>query len=175
LKGENNVQKTPEYWTSIPGTTKYQISNYGNFRRLLKSGKCKTIKTWPIKNKWLAVKVEYLGKYQEIFVHKLMAAVFLDEGKEGEVIWHKNGFIRDNYAGNLEWISREKLGKRTGANTNRTIAVVQIDPVTNEVINFYKSIAAAARDNYIHKETIYQVIRGKTKTAAGYKWKRESY
>jgi hypothetical protein len=175
LKGENNLKKTPEFWTSISGTSKYEISNYGNFRRILKTGKAKQIKPYIVKNKWLAVKVEYKNKYKEFFVHKLMAEVFLEQGELGQVVWHKNGLIRDNYAGNLEWITREELGKRTGVKTSRTIAVIQIDPKTNEVINFYKSISAAARDNYIHKETICQAIRGKLKTAAGYKWIRESY
>ena len=170
------INKIPEYWTNIPGTSKYEISNYGNFRRILKSGELKKIKPYKVKNKWFAVKVEYLGKYQQIFVHKLMAVIFLEKPQKQDcVVWHKNGIITDNYAGNLEYITRRQLGKRTGANTIKSIPVIQIDPKTNEIINFYKSISAAARSNYIHKETICQAINGKLKTAAGYKWIRESY
>ena len=40
---------------------------------------------------------------------------------------------------------------------------------------FYRSAAQAARDNYIHKQTIYHVLNGELKTAAGYKWRKESY
>lgn len=100
---------------------------------------------------------------------------FLDPPeKEDQVLYHKNTMIRDNYAGNLAWIDKKELGKISGGKSNRSIPVLQIDPKTNEVINFYKSMAAAARDNYTHKENISAVIRGEQNTAVGYKWRRET-
>jgi hypothetical protein len=167
------MYKVPEVWFAIPGTIKYQISNYGNVRRMCKNGNIRQIKSYMIKNRGVATKVEYKNKYQLVYVHKIMAEIFLEPGNEGEVIWHKNGLITDNYAGNLEWITRKELGRRTGGKSSRSVPVLQIDPNTNEVVNFYKSIAAAARDNYIHKATICLAIKGKLKTAAGYKWKKD--
>lgn len=98
----------------------------------------------------------------------------LESPEPGQVLYHKNELIRDNYAGNLAWIDRSKLGKKTGGKTTRSIPVLQIYAETGEIINFYNSIAAAARGNYIHKETICMVIRGQLKTAAGYKWRKET-
>ena len=121
----------------------------------------------------MAVKVEYQGVYKEYHVHHLVAAAFLESPQHGHVLYHKNGMIRDNYAGNLEFIDRNSLARKTGGKSARCIPVVQIDLETGEIINFYNSIGAAARDNYISKETICQAVRGTLKTAAGYKWRRE--
>ena len=165
--------KIPEYWLDVPGSLKYQVSNYGSFRRKLKNGKCKPIKPYCKKDKWMVVKVDFNGKYGEHEVHKIVAAVFLEPSPPNMVLRHKNGFIRDNYAGNLAWITRKDLGMQTGGKTSRCIPVVKLDPKTGEMLNFYNSISAAARDNYIHKETICLVIRGELKTAAGFKWVRE--
>lgn len=168
------MKRTPEYWLDVPGSEKYQASNYGNFRRKLKKGKLKPIKPYLKKDKWMVVKVDFNGKYREYEVHKIMAAVFLDDPPSTNmVLYHKNGVITDNYAGNIGWITKKELGKKTGGNTGRCIPVIQLNAETGEMINFYKSISAAARDNFIHKETICQVIRGDLKTAAGFKWKIE--
>lgn len=169
------MKRTPEYWSEVPGSIKYQVSNYGNFRRKLKNGKFKPIKVYLRKNKWMAVKVDFNGVYQEYHAHVIVAAVFLDAPPiPGMILYHKNTLIKDNYAGNLEWITREELGKKTGGTTNRSIPVVKYDKDTGEIIDFYRSISDAARDNFIHKETICMAIRGKLKTAAGFVWKKES-
>ena len=167
------MKKNPEYWAMVPGSSKYQVSDYGHFRRLLKNGKPKPIATYLKHDKWMVVKVDYQGQYKEHIVHKIVADVFIEPPEQPNmVLHHKNTMICDNYAGNLEWITREQLGRKTGGTTSRSIPVVQYDKEGN-ILNFYKSISDAARDNYIHKETICQAIRGQLKTAAGYVWKPE--
>lgn len=167
------MSKVPEYWVPIPESEQYEISNFGNVRRKLKNGRRKKITTYVRKGKWVAVKVRINLVYKERYVHHLVAAAFVEETKQpGQVLRHKNGLIRDNYAGNLEWIDRKELGRRTGA-LSKSIPVVKLDAKTGEVLNFYKSISAAARDTYIHKETICMALKGKLKTAAGFKWKLE--
>jgi len=167
------MSKVPEYWVMVPGSEKYQVSNFGHFRRLLKSGKTRPIKEYKKHDKWFVVKVDFYGIYTEWVVHTIVADAFMDKPEPGLVLHHKNGFKFDNYAGNLEWITREELGKKTGGKTSKVIPVVKLDPKTGEMLNFYNSISAAARDNYIHKETICMVIRGKLKTAAGFGWRKE--
>ena len=166
-------KEIPEYWADVPGSIRYQVSNYGNFRRKLKNDKFRKIKPYLEHNRCMAVKVDFNGIYRDHIVHKIVAAVFLEKPLPGQVLYHKNGLKRDNYAGNLAYESRKKLGEKTGGNSSRSIPVLKIDPKTSEVLNFYKSIAAAARDNFIHKETICQVIRGDLKTAAGFKWEKD--
>ena len=166
--------KIPEYWVDVPGSAKYQVSNFGNFRRKLKNNKFKKMTPYLRNNQWLMVKVDFNGKYKEYTVHKIVASVFLDEApNKGMVLYHKNGIITDNYAGNIDWITRQKLGKRSGGTHSSCIPIIKLDPKNGEMVDFYKSISAAARDNYIHKNTICLALKGKLKTAAGYKWKVE--
>ncbi len=172
--GAHMKKKIPEFFTDINGSERYQISNYGNIRRKLKNGTFKNIKVYCRKSKWMAVKVDWYGKYGEYHVHQIVADAFIGPApEENMVLKHKNGMIRDNYAGNLEWTTREELGRKTGG-MSRAIHIEQIDPVTGKVLNWYKSISAAARENYIHKETICMAIRGQLKTAAGYKWRKQN-
>jgi len=169
------MKKVPEYWVDVPGSQKYQVSNYGNFRRKLKNGKLKNIKTYLRKNMWLAVKVDFMAKYAEYFVHHIVACVFLDKPESPDmVLHHKNTIKKDNYAGNLEWITKSELGKKTGGTTRKSIPVIKYDKDTGEMLDFYRSISDAAKSNFIHKETICMAIRGQLKTAAGFVWKRET-
>lgn len=168
------MKNIPEYWTDVPGSEKYQVSNYGNFRRKLLNNKFKKLTVYLRRNKWLVIKVDFNGKYKEYPVHKIVSSVFLEKSPQPNmVLYHKNGVITDNYAGNIAWITREKLGKISGGKNSRCIPVIKLDIKTGEMIDFYNSISAAARDNYIHRSTICEVIRGESKTAAGYKWKKE--
>ncbi|SHJ75076.1 NUMOD4 domain-containing protein [Tepidibacter formicigenes] len=86
------MRKIPEYWLDVPGSKKYQVSNYGNFRRKLKNGKVKPIKSYLKKNKWMVVKVDFNGTYREYEVHKIVADVFLEKRTSTNmVLYHKNG------------------------------------------------------------------------------------
>ncbi len=165
--------KIPEYWVMVPGSVKYQVSNYGNVRKILKSGKTRPIKTYRKHDKCNVVKVDFQGKYGEHVVHTIVAAAFLEKPEPKLVLWHKNGLKFDDYAGNLEWITRQELGRRTGGKNDTCIPVLKIDRKSGEIIDFYKSIREAARNNYISTESICEVIRGNQKTAAGFRWKRE--
>jgi hypothetical protein len=162
-----------ERWKLVKGSSTYQVSDFGNVRRILKSGKLKPIETFCKRKKWMWAKVRIAERYGEYTVQRLVAQAFLDEPESpGQVLWHKNGLIRDNHAENLQWISKKALGIKTGG-MYRSIAVKQIDVKTGEVINFYKSMSIAGRDNYISDEQIRLVIHGKAKTAAGFFWKRD--
>ena len=63
----------PEFWANVPGSIKYQVSNYGNFRRNLKTGKHRKIKPYLEHNRWMAVKVDFNGHYKAHIVHKIVA------------------------------------------------------------------------------------------------------
>jgi hypothetical protein len=113
------------------------------------------------KGKWMAIKVDFNGKYGEYYVHPIVAAVFLKKPLPGQVLFHKNTFIRDNYAGNLQWKYRKELGKITGSESKR-ISVAKIDKDGN-VVDFYSSAREAARQNNMSYQTVLDRCHNKVK------------
>lgn len=149
-------------WYDIPRSQRYQISISGQVRRKLKNGRYKSIKTYAVKGKWLAVKVDLEGAIKEMYVHKIMDLTFNIKSKTDHVIRFKNGDIRDPSLHNLESISRERLGKLTGAKSRRK-PVAKLDSFGN-VIGLYSSARGCAKENYMSYQTIIDRCNGKVKS-----------
>jgi hypothetical protein len=158
-----------EIWKDIEGSNeKYQISSAGRARRVYKN-KTTLLMPYKRKNKWLFLKVNIDGKLKEITVHSLVAKHFIENEKGLPCIYHKNENISDNFAGNLEWITRQALGKLT-AHKSSGMPVLKMDRDSGEILDEYENMAEAGRSNFLHKETIRMCVRGKLKTAGGFKW-----
>jgi len=158
-----------EIWKVIEGSENYFVSNYGRIKKNYKKSS-KLLMPYKKRNhKWLFVKINLGGKIKELQIHKLVADHFVINEQNLKVVWHKNGDLYDNHADNLEWISRSKLGRKTGG-LSKGIPVIKIDPVTNEILDEYENMAVAGKENYLHRETIRQCVRGLSKTAGGFKW-----
>ncbi|AUN20019.1 hypothetical protein RSJ22_00560 (plasmid) [Clostridium botulinum] len=158
-----------EIWKQINNSLNYYISNYGRVKRIYKNGKHKILMPYIKHNKWLFVKVNINGSIKETAIHKLVAKHFIENPNKYSCVRHKNQNILDNYAHNLEYIDRKTLGEKT-AYMSKAIPVFKIDTTTNEIIDEYESMAQAGRCNFLHRETIRQCIKGKLKTAGGFKW-----
>ena len=154
-----------DIWKDIKGYEGiYQVSYEGEVRRIYKNGKVKILQSY-IKQKHreiLMIGLSKDGKKKEVAVHTLVAKAFLGEPKEGEVPYHKNGLIRDNWASNLEYIDRRKLGKMTGAQSRRK-GVVKIDS-DGELVDFYSSARQAGRENFMSYQTIIDRCNRKIKS-----------
>jgi hypothetical protein len=167
-----------EYWLFIKGSIKYQCSNLGRFRRVNKKGIYFYLTPFIKKtgnNHSLIIKVEIDGIYRTIFAHKVIASLFLEEQPApGMVIYHKNKMKYDNNANNLAWIDRRSLGLLSGGKTTMCKPVLKIDIETGETLDFYKSIRTAAKENYINRTSICNVLNGIQKIAGGYGWRKET-
>lgn len=152
-------------WKDIKGYEgKYQVSYKGEVRRIYKSGKTRKLTPYIKQNsrEILFIGLTKDGIKKEFPVHTLVAKAFLGEPKENEVIYHKNGLIRDNWASNLEYIDRKKLGKMTGAKSRRK-PVVKIDS-NGEMVDFYPSARQAAKENHMSYQTIIDRCNRKIKS-----------
>jgi hypothetical protein len=123
------------------------------------------------KNIWLYVKITRNEKLSEHTIHRLVAEHFIPNPKRLPCVRHKDNNIQNNFAGNLEWSTYEKLGTVTRSLYGGT-PVCKIDKVTGEVLEEYRNMAEAGRANYLHRETIRQVIKGIRKSAGGFCWKK---
>lgn len=152
-------------WKDIKGYDgKYQVSFEGKVRRMYRYAEPRILQPYIKKNarEIYFVGLTKEGKKKEIAVHLLVAQAFLAEPREGEVIYHKNGLIRDNWASNLEYICRKKLGQMTGAQSRRK-GVVKIDS-NGEMVDFYPSARQAAKENHMSYQTAIDRCNRKVKS-----------
>lgn len=150
-----------DIWKDIEGFKgKYQVSYSGQVRRVYKSGKTKILAQFKRAGKARKITRDRLfvhltddkGKDSTIPVHQIVAKHFFGKPKPGQVPYHINGCVMDNWASNLEYIDRKRLGELTGASSRRQ-PVVKIN-TDGEIIDCYSSAREAARENYMSYQTI---------------------
>jgi hypothetical protein len=102
-----------ELWCVVPHTeNKYEISSFGNFRKLIKVcthlGWVRTYK--PVKlykqNGYYMVFFTNIGALNRFQIHRLVANQFVPNPNNYNVVNHINGIKTDNRAINLEWVTQ---------------------------------------------------------------------
>ncbi len=145
-------------------------------------------------------KLELYNEYSEKrthLVHRLVAEAFIPNPDNKEQVNHKNGIKHDNVVTNLEWMNQEenmlhaytngirkpakyehseeakiKMKEKRVGKTPFIKKVNQIDPITNEILNTFKSTREAADFVGCHETSISEVCRKKKGrlTTKGFKW-----
>ena len=148
-------------WKDIPGFNgTYRINFLGMIEHVYKHGSKKIIK--PLMHKGcLVIRLTFGEKRKEYLVHKLTAAAFLKPAPEGYVLYHINGDRSDPAAGNLAYIKKSELGKRTGAESGRRAVVKK--SLTGEILAYYSSARAAGRANNYCYQSIMDRCNGRMK------------
>lgn len=154
----------------------YQVSDEGQVRRILKSGRTK-----PVKNrdgKYYTVNLSKPGQKKCCNVHRLVAEHFLDKPEGATEVNHKDGNKKNNNVSNLEWVTSwenrvhamEQLNHFPFGKPARRVRCIDLN--TNEVIAEYHSLADAARHigKMSAKSQITHVCQGYLDQAYGYKW-----
>ena len=110
-------------------------------------------------------------KRKKIFVHRLLAELFLPNPKQLSQVNHIDGNKKNYQLSNLEWVtpsenqihSRYILQNKTGF-TDTPVMCVE----TNKI---YKSTRDAWRDTGVGYSHISECVNGKRQTAGGYHWR----
>ena len=167
-----------EIWKKIENYQNYEISNFGNVRKILKQ-------TFTIDGYKSIGLVDEFGKSKTFRVHKLVAEAFIEnENIDRTMINHKNSIRYDNNIDNLEWCTAKEnsfhavnvLKRKLGGNFRHGKIAPNRLPVIQYTLNGievdrYLCIADAAKKFNGTYANISNHIRGKTKTAFGFKWK----
>lgn len=158
----------PDIWKNIKGYGgRYQVCFTGDIRRVYPSGKTRLMtpykktgaKHQKILRERLFVKLtDSNGKAKEVPVLKIMAEHFLPPPKPGQVPYHINGVVTDNWASNIGYISRSELGKKTG-HISKAQAVVRIDR-SGELVDSFRSAREAAKACFMSYQTIIDRCNG---------------
>lgn len=143
-----------EEWKPIEFDPRYEVSNFGRFRKLNKKG-YRYLKPYKKHNLYV-VKM----KYKEYNCARLVASAFIRPLKNNEQVLHKNGLAFDNFYRNLEILSPKELGKRTG-HIARSKRVVLVE--NGEIKKSWRSSRKAAKDLYISRQTVSDYCNNRTK------------
>ena len=147
---------TNEIWKNIEYDTRYQVSNYGRFRKKTPKGNYRFLKPFR-KNNLITIKI----KDKDFNCARLVANAYLKKLSNKDRVFHKDGFEFNNYLNNLEIISLKELGKRTGA-LSKSKRVVELKK--NEIKRSWKSARKAAKDLFVSYQTVMDYCNKKVKS-----------
>lgn len=144
-----------EEWKTIDYDTRYQVSNYGRFRKKNPKNGYRYLK--PFRNHDLfLVKI----RDKDMNCARLVANAFIKTLNKDDRVYHKNNLEFDNYYKNLEIVSLKELGKRTG-HISKSQRVVEVKD--NEIIRDWTSAREAAKDLFINRQSVCDYCNNKVK------------
>jgi DNA-binding transcriptional regulator YiaG len=159
-----------EVWKPVPNYESfYAISNLGNFARIKKDGKY--LRKLNSATPYLSVSLKDIdGTGQKtIYIHKLVAQLFIGERPDGFVIRHLDGNKYNNHASNLTYgtpqQNHEDLKKHkthSGENNSRALLnekSVKAIRILHSEFNLTKNQLANAFD--VSQATIHAILVGR--------------
>lgn len=126
------------------------------------------LKPWNNGQGYLQVTLTQNGIQKKHKVHRLVAEAYLDNPDGLPLVNHKDEIKTHNWVNNLEWCTAEYNVNYSTRNYEecgraKSIKCIELDTI-------YPSAAEAGRQLNIHKQSIYNCLRGKQHTAGGYCW-----
>ena len=151
-----SIRLEGEVWKEIPEYPQYSVSSLG--RVAVKSIRATTLLKGECNNTphgYLRIDLYKHSKRKRVFLHRIVATLFIDNPCNYPFIDHINGNPKDNRVCNLKWCTRQqnvdnpntriRCGKTKTVSSGKAIPIVAYNE--NTVKNF-TSYTAAARAGY---------------------------
>lgn len=142
-----------EIWKELEYDVRYQVSNHGRFRKKNKINGYRYLKPFRKGNLFI-VKI----KDKDFNCARLVANSFIKRLNKNDRVYHKNHLEFDNHYRNLEVISLNELGKRTG-HISKSQRVVEIKNM--EIVRDWSSARKASKDLFISYQTVMDYCNNK--------------
>lgn len=158
----------------------YQVSNTGMVRNKFTGH---ILKPQEDNKGYLRVRLSLKDKKVTAKIHRLVAVAFIPNPEKKPQVNHKDTDKHNNMIDNLEWVTNGENqihayqhGKNyvTGKAGRKKKPVCKLDLTTREVIETYKSLADAGRENNLHDANIHKALNGTRRSCGGFGWKYES-
>lgn len=161
--------KGSEVWLKVKDDTRYECSNHGRFRRVLKDGSMKYIRPYSkaklnkegIKNRYfMEIKI---GLRLRSAARVIAEAHVPKPGKNYTVVHLKDKSDYTNIASNnLEWVTKVMHGVLTGGSSKTSKPVELIDSL-GKTEETFDSVRQAAKELGISYTAVSDICRGHTK------------
>jgi len=166
-------EKDVEVWRSVSeklGLSKYYVSSLGRIKNK-KSGYIHASK--PQCNGYIHKSLRTDIGIKSVMVHRIVASTFIPNPENKPTVNHINTIRHDNRVVNLEWAThREQCFKENRTEVKHTIynQIDQHDLMGNFIKTWNKGIDIE-NELGIQRKNVSAVVRGKRKSAGGFKWK----
>ena len=151
---EKFIERSNEYWKTIDYDNRYQVSNYGNFRKQIKNG-YRYLKSFRKGNHFI-IKI----RDKEFTCARLVANYFIKHLESNDRVYHINKIESDNYYKNLKIVNLVELGKLTG-HISKSKRVVEIK--NNEIERAWSSARKCALELFVSYQTVMDYCNKKVK------------
>lgn len=164
-----------EIWKDIEGYPNYQVSNMGRVKSLNynRTGKEKILKGIKNRKGYLQVGLCKEGLQKTVKVHRLVASTFIPNPNNLSQLNHIDEDKTNNCVDNLEWCD-SKYNTNYGTR-NKKISNIISKPIlqftnSGEFIRKWDNTAQVEKELGIKHCNICLCLKGKRKSAGGYKW-----
>lgn len=145
-----------EEWKIIEYDSRYQVSNFGRFRKQT-NAEYRYLKPYQKQGRLIYV-IKINGK--EHNCARLVAHYHIRPLLQNERVYHKNKMNSDNFVRNLKIVSLKELGKMTG-HLSKSQSVVEVE--NGKVKRRWDSARKSAKDLYVSYQTVMDYCNGKVK------------
>ena len=166
-----------ENWKPVVGYEGlYEVSDQGRVRsvdRITRDGrrwKGRVLSTSKVSSGYLHTVLSVDGKYDHVYVHRLVADAFVPNPQGKLEVNHKDGNKKNNVASNLEWVTHSENGLHSFRVLGRKAAKSMLgkpspcrkltDEQVAEIRTGKKSCYALAREYGVSDSTIQNVRNG---------------
>jgi predicted nucleic acid-binding OB-fold protein len=171
-----------EKWKQIKEYENYEISNFGNIRRIAYDdvqSKAKFKLPYILKPsietdlKYFKVTLFKNGKAKHYRINRLVALHFIDNPLNKPEVNHKDGNGFNNHHTNLEWVTKSENIKHRIKYLNPKFTSKKVNQydLNGNFIKEYKSCEEAGRQNNIYGVCVARCARGERKKYKNFIWK----